>query len=442
MSRITGSDALKMFEAYAEVYASEEQELTEEQVWEEVENWVNSLLEEGYDLSDYTWEEMYEEYLKEYTRQADRPGQTPAEARSAQQSAKERGASAAKSYQAKADAYKPDPLKTIRNFLSSPGAISQGRMDSERDIRPSTTKPPKPPSSTDHTSRFSRQRNAAPGISDIRGGKGKITPTRTSTDTTPTPSPRPSEVKVKPATPTPGTKAAGPESIKPKTPNPLLAGGDIRRMQQASQMRQKGITVTSDQLKAAERTKPTPPVKAATPSQAVAATTKPVAPEVKATNTIAAKPSSAMSQDAIRKQRLNMEMEYDAYDLVLEYLLETGHAATVDEAHYVMMEMDAQHIKNIVEAPGEWFGGLRDRARASRSAQMQSSTPTPKAVPNMPSPFAKPASRNDSGRLTTYGAGGGAAAERAGQTRSQVMQQGAKNLETKNKPNPGPNFGR
>jgi hypothetical protein len=50
-------------EAYNNVYAP--QELTEEQVWEEVETWVNSLLEEGYDLSDYTWEEMYESYLKE-----------------------------------------------------------------------------------------------------------------------------------------------------------------------------------------------------------------------------------------------------------------------------------------------------------------------------------------------------------------------------------------
>jgi hypothetical protein len=56
-------DLLNLKEAYAEVYAS--QELTEEQVWEEVETWVNSLLEEGYDLSDYTWEEMYESYLEE-----------------------------------------------------------------------------------------------------------------------------------------------------------------------------------------------------------------------------------------------------------------------------------------------------------------------------------------------------------------------------------------
>ena len=52
-----------LMEAYQAVYAP--QELTEEQVWEEVENWVNSLLEEGYDLSDYTWEEMYENYVTE-----------------------------------------------------------------------------------------------------------------------------------------------------------------------------------------------------------------------------------------------------------------------------------------------------------------------------------------------------------------------------------------
>ena len=63
MSRLTGADAYSLMEAYNNVYAP--QELTEEQVWEEVENWVNSLVEEGYDLSDYTWEEMYEAYLEE-----------------------------------------------------------------------------------------------------------------------------------------------------------------------------------------------------------------------------------------------------------------------------------------------------------------------------------------------------------------------------------------
>jgi hypothetical protein len=63
MSRISGSEVKNLMEAYSEIYALEE--LTEEQVWKEVENWVNSLLEEGYDLSEYTWEEMYESYLNE-----------------------------------------------------------------------------------------------------------------------------------------------------------------------------------------------------------------------------------------------------------------------------------------------------------------------------------------------------------------------------------------
>jgi hypothetical protein len=67
MERITGSDALGLIEAYNTVYAPQEEiELTEEQVQEDFENWVNSLVEEGHDLSEYTWEDMYEEYLNEY----------------------------------------------------------------------------------------------------------------------------------------------------------------------------------------------------------------------------------------------------------------------------------------------------------------------------------------------------------------------------------------
>ena len=42
-------------EAYSEVYAPQK----------EFQLWVNSLLDEGYDLSDYTWEDMYEVYVNE-----------------------------------------------------------------------------------------------------------------------------------------------------------------------------------------------------------------------------------------------------------------------------------------------------------------------------------------------------------------------------------------
>jgi hypothetical protein len=82
MSRLTGSDALGLFEAYQAVYVP--QEITEEQVWEEVEYWVNDLMREGYDLSDYTWEEMYEAYMNEERAPGVRPykaGPTQAEVR-------------------------------------------------------------------------------------------------------------------------------------------------------------------------------------------------------------------------------------------------------------------------------------------------------------------------------------------------------------------------
>jgi hypothetical protein len=45
--------------------------------------------------------------------------------------------------------------------------------------------------------------------------------------------------------------------------------------------------------------------------------------------------------------------EYDAYDLVLEYLLSQGHVETVEEANYVMMEMDDETIGTIVEAAAD-----------------------------------------------------------------------------------------
>jgi len=62
IERITSHQVVDLMEAYTAVHAPQ---INEEQVWEEVESWVNSLLEEGYDLSEYTWEEMYDAYLDE-----------------------------------------------------------------------------------------------------------------------------------------------------------------------------------------------------------------------------------------------------------------------------------------------------------------------------------------------------------------------------------------
>ena len=63
MERITSHQVVGLMEAYNAVHTPQ---INEEQVWGEVESWVNSLVEEGYDLSEFTWEEMYENYLNEY----------------------------------------------------------------------------------------------------------------------------------------------------------------------------------------------------------------------------------------------------------------------------------------------------------------------------------------------------------------------------------------
>ena len=36
--------------------------------------------------------------------------------------------------------------------------------------------------------------------------------------------------------------------------------------------------------------------------------------------------------------------------MVLDYLLSEGHADTVEEAHYIMMQLDQEHIQEVVEA--------------------------------------------------------------------------------------------
>jgi len=42
----------------------------------------------------------------------------------------------------------------------------------------------------------------------------------------------------------------------------------------------------------------------------------------------------------------------EAYDVVLDYLLSEGHVDTVEEAHYVMLQMTSEHVRDIVEGEG------------------------------------------------------------------------------------------
>jgi len=353
MSRITVSDARGLLEAYSSVYAS--QELTEEQIWKEVENWVNSLLEEGYDLSDYTWEEMYEEYLNEMGQRMT-TGQ--------------------------ATAPKVAPTPTSRPQVAGGGM--DGMRGSGRDRNATQT------SSSPGALRVP----AAPASNPPTKPTKPPIPTRTPAPTRPV-APTPAAAKTAPTRPTTPAKPAGSAMDQWAKANPNLAAAAaekarIRGTQQTDNPLMKDmrsrLPMNSPSVQSSSVSKlgagnqslvnNRNAFKAATPTQSIKAapSTSPsasgsVAP---ATAAIAAtpKPTPVAPRQTARERMLNQSYEYDAYDLVLEYLLSNGHVETVDEAHYVMLEMEAEVIQDIVkEVLDEDAKYDRNRRRAAQRAE-------------------------------------------------------------------------
>ena len=77
------------------------------------------------------------------------------------------------------------------------------------------------------------------------------------------------------------------------------------------------------------------------------------------------------------------KMSIEPYDLVLEYLLSEGHADTVEEAHYVMMQMSAEHIQDIVE--DVYTGPIRQEKPQPKVEKIEKK-PRSETKPTVPSP--------------------------------------------------------
>lgn len=78
----------------------------------------------------------------------------------------------------------------------------------------------------------------------------------------------------------------------------------------------------------------------------------------------------------------------EAYDVVLEYLLSQGHADTVDEANYIMMEMDVKTIQSIVESPSfEVKGGNPSAARRQGKINKAADAGVPNAAAKAKGPI-------------------------------------------------------
>ena len=61
-------------------------------------------------------------------------------------------------------------------------------------------------------------------------------------------------------------------------------------------------------------------------------------------------------------------MKKEAYDVVLDYLLSEGHVDTVEEAHYVMLQMTSEHVQQVVEERTAADPGMKARMGHSNPA--------------------------------------------------------------------------
>ena len=342
MSRLTGADALGLFEAYQAVYAP--QELTEEQVWEEVETWVNDLIEEGYDLSDYTWEEMYESYLEEkegifnnditrgignYARSLFSNPQNKTAANSGQF-----GRYGAPSAQVKTPTAKP--AAPARPIATSPAAP---RPAAGAPARPAATAAPKPAAATTPASKPTSTASAQTGdkakdMDTWAKANPKLAAASAERDrtrgTSATTNPLMKDMKSRlpaPKTPSPTTSSTTSSTAFSKS-TPSLGSSTPEVKSAGTSSGSAGFGKSAPSI-GSSAFKPSPASAAPTPTPTTAAATTP-----------AAKP-------ALKKPIVS---GFDMFDVVKGYLIGEGYADTEEAALAIMINMSEEWKQSIIKS--------------------------------------------------------------------------------------------
>ena len=227
------SEGYNVLEASQMIFSGQ---LTEEQVWEGVEEWVNSLLEEGYDLSDYTWEEMYEEYLTEmgFNPAAGKPAKPETINLKPQKGVTAGGnVTLGRGYEATLGGKKGQLSyvrgsqgrlqRTFRQLGSeaNPPSAAQAKQD-QADPRRNSASTPRPAVTPAATSPRLAATRPATGIAR---GSGPSTPAKPATPTSPAKPATPTS----PATPTAPTKPATTPMQQFAAANPKLAAASAER---------------------------------------------------------------------------------------------------------------------------------------------------------------------------------------------------------------------
>jgi hypothetical protein len=299
MSRLTGTDAYGLMEAYNNVYAP--QELTEEQVWEEVETWVNSLVEEGYDLSDYTWEEMYEGYIEEQSR-GTRTGSNPNISQNPIAQAI-RGDGPARTLSA-ADRSRANARPSSSPTFQNTGGFGRYAPPSAQVKTPAPTRTP---------------------ASDLKAGTRDLLNRTPAPNRTPAAAPAPTN---RPAAPAPINRpaATAPASSKPAAP----AGGSALDRATAAASKP-----------AAFSPKPQSDVGAMiarSQARQAAQTPKPATPAP------AARPMGGARERMLQRQ------SFDVFDVIKGHLLDEGYADTEEAALVIMANMSEEWKQSIITA--------------------------------------------------------------------------------------------
>jgi hypothetical protein len=154
-----------------------------------------------------------------------------------------------------------------------------------------------------------------------------------------------------------------------------------------------------------------------------------------ATSDAAFKKSAQMVKNI--KPSANLNMELDLFDVIKGHLLDEGYAETEDAAIAIMANMGEQWKQSIVEGEsarwdvggGRTAGPIGGAIHSLFSGNLPKGQvyvpPTKQTGPNRPP--AVPASKDDSGKLTDFGAGGGKAKLKTGMSVGQVERQGRMN---------------
>jgi hypothetical protein len=413
MSRITGSDAKGMMEACAAVYASQEIkeiELTEEQIWEEVENWVNSLLEEGHDLSEYTWEEMYESYIGEAIGQPGSAGMVnwkdpkTGQVRSGYKSSSDgklyanyNDALAARNSRVQGLAVQQGLNRTFRAG-GGQAALAQGRLPSEIMSQGSANLQARQRSSVTATAPASAasapaarpsggQTVAAAGGAGGRvtvgrqyaatqgGVQGNVTYNaqgqRTFTSNRPAPGTAAPAAPAAGAAGAPGgprvSPAAAPATAAPARPSIPSQVADLQRMRAASLMRQQGRTMPNGSIPTSSSLAPRPAA-APAPAGALATTTatalRPTAYNPTPAPAAAPRPAAApVRRPAPTRAPILQRQSFDPFDIIMGYLLDEGYAEDEKSAAVIMANMSEEWKQSIMEGPDGMMRSAASRGR-------------------------------------------------------------------------------